>query len=276
MAKLRDLAFIDCETSGLDPEKHEILELAIVRVDPKTIEQKDVYHKYFVPVRDVSPKIRAINGYDEERWRECNAEGIQPKHLDRIRTILTGATPAGQNPSFDLGFLKQAFNIYSSCTQWPEMDYHVLDIASLAWPLFVSGLTEGVGLRHTRKYFGLTGEQHRALSDVLDTIEVYKRLGEIYVNTLTRTGKYIYDAIGSIFEPELEREATERLSCSEDVASLMSLLRMGEEDKVRGVLEQDEHRRRIYVGLGGDEMDKRTPDTEEILRLLRQHTREGA
>src|SRR5262249_31810668 len=99
MSKIRDLAFIDCETTGLDSEQDEIIELAIVRIDSKTFESKDTYHQYFYPTRPVAEEIRAINGYDEALWRERGAVLIHKVDTEQICKILTDTTPAGQNPN---------------------------------------------------------------------------------------------------------------------------------------------------------------------------------
>lgn len=38
---MSDLAFLDLETTGLDPARHEIIEAAVVRVDGRTLEELD-------------------------------------------------------------------------------------------------------------------------------------------------------------------------------------------------------------------------------------------
>lgn len=242
---MNDLAFLDCETTGLDPEKNEIIELAILRIDPKTLEEKELFHEYFFPTKPVAPEICAINGYSEKLWRERGAYTIDRNALERIFKILTDTTPVGQNPTFDLGFLKAIFKTWGSSSHisFPKIDYHVYDVATLAWPLVVAGLIPGVSLKHTRRYFELGGEEHRALGDVRATLGVYKIL----------MGKYVHVWTPSIFEPELERDAEEKLSCAEEASYYMGLLRLGRDEEVRKDLENEYTRRRVYLGLGGDD-----------------------
>lgn len=182
MAEIRDLCFVDIESTGLHPhEGHEIIEVAMVRICPKTLEERGRLHEYILPHVPPSSDVATINGYNEEEWRQNGAQHLTVNHLKSMSKLMTGATLAGQNPGFDKSFLEPVFKTFLE-QPWPKMDYHLLDVASLAWPLFVSGHIQGVGLKHTRKLFGLTGREHRALSDVLDTITVYKNTVSLYTN----------------------------------------------------------------------------------------------
>jgi len=176
-----DLAFTDTETTGLDPKIHELTEVAIIRIDPYTLEEKARFHRYFLPFAPPSEEVVKINGYSEALWRERGAKPICREDVVEIGAVLKGSAFAGQNPTFDRGFIHAAFGVYLPTL---EMDYHLIDVATLAWPLVVAGLLPGMGLKHSRKLFDCAGEQtHSALQDILDTIHVYKQLMEIYMST---------------------------------------------------------------------------------------------
>ena len=189
MSEIINLVFVDCETTGLDPERDHIVEVAAVRVD-NTYAPLQTFHAYILPKIPVPEHVAKINGYSKEVWEERGAISIGSLFHSGFFEVIRGGTYAGQNPGFDRSFLERSYALWREnavskseiCPAYPEMDYHLIDVASLAYPLQAAGLIPGVGLRHTRKLFDLKGEQHRALSDVLDTIEVFKKLMAIYTD----------------------------------------------------------------------------------------------
>ena len=92
-------AVIDVETTGLNPNIHEIIEVAIVTKD-------ESYHAKVIPmnIEHASPKALEINGYNEKDWY-----GAVPAKDVAIRTakMLDGKTIIGHNPSFDMSFLRE-------------------------------------------------------------------------------------------------------------------------------------------------------------------------
>jgi len=195
------LGFVDVETTGLNAEGNgsdggrepdHITEIAVARVHPETMRIEESVHVYVWPKRPVSDEVRRINGYSEEIWADRGAMGIR-QALARTLPLLGGTVPTGQNPHFDVDrFLRKAWEnagrmgadrIVPDIVPWPEMDYHRIDIASLALPLKVAGHIPGLSLKYTRKLFGLMGEQsHTAMGDVRDEIHVYGCLMRLYGN----------------------------------------------------------------------------------------------
>jgi len=95
-----DLVFVDVETTGLDPERHELLELAAVRVDPHTLEPIDHASVRVRPTRlaDADPKALEVNGYSDEAWRDAVtlATGLR-----RLAPLFEDALITGHNVGFD-------------------------------------------------------------------------------------------------------------------------------------------------------------------------------
>lgn len=178
-----DLVFTDCETTGLDPEKDEMIELAVVRVDSRTLEEKARFHRYFLPTVPVSPEVRAVNGYDEALWMERGARLLCPADLHELDMVLTGAAFAGQNVTFDRDFVRGGYA--SIGRAMPPMDYHLIDVTSLVWPFVVAGVLPGMSHKYSRQLRGLSGAQsHSALGDITETLDVYGWVMALYVWTI--------------------------------------------------------------------------------------------
>lgn len=172
-----DLCFADVETSGLDENEHEIIEIAAVRVDPITFVLKDEMEALVLPTKPVPPAAAAINGYNPEEWA---AEGISLHDaLVRLFPVLEGASLAGQNPDFDKRFITASAR--REQLVMPKLgSYRMPDVSSLAYPLLMIGLVPATGLETTTSFFCVPGVKHRAKSDVLRALSVFQILTEVY------------------------------------------------------------------------------------------------
>lgn len=174
-SKPRDLAFVDLETTGLDPERHDIVEIGIVRVDGRTLEVLSELELLVAPDRlaDAEPEALQVCGFTEAGW--ANAEPLSLA-LARVAPLLEGALIAGHNVGFDWSFLEAAHR--RAGLALPKVDYHRLDTASLAWPLVAGGELASVSLDKVAAHLGLERPTpHRALADARCSLEVARRLG---------------------------------------------------------------------------------------------------
>ena len=171
---MRPLTFIDLETTGLDPARHEILEIGVIGVDGRTLAEIDSAAVRVRPVRlqDADPAAPRLNAYSPSRWE--NATSLS-EALHRISPFLAGATLAGHNVAFDRAFLEVAWR----ATGGPPrgIDHHLLDTASLAWPLLAEGIVDSLSLMAISEALGLDlSEPHRALADAERSLEIARRL----------------------------------------------------------------------------------------------------
>lgn len=87
------------------------------------------------------------------------------------KLLTDGATIAGQNPHFDLRYLRRDFA--EAGRPFPKLDYHVIDLCSPAIFLVMAGCVETPSLRLTGPWAGCGPQTHRAAGDVRDAIKVF-------------------------------------------------------------------------------------------------------
>lgn len=171
---MRPLAFVDCETTGLDPARHELLEVAAIRVSPQTLAVETELAMMVRPTRtdDADPEALRIVGYSEEAWSDALP---LREAMAQLAPILDGAMLAGHNVAFDRGFLDAA---WKQVGHRPEnLDHHLLDTATMAWPLLSAKKLDSVSLTPVCKYLGIErGKEHAALADARASLEVARRL----------------------------------------------------------------------------------------------------
>ncbi len=186
------LAFIDTETTGLDPSKQEIIEIAILVVNEGRVVDK--FESKIRPQRieDASKKALEINGYaaNPEAWASApTMEEVGPL----IVKMLEGCTLVGHNVSFDEGFLTQ--NLKRAGIEG-KLPYHKIDTVVLAMEHLKPLGLKKVSLDSIRDFLGWSKEgAHRAMKDVEDCRKLFdlcwrmSLLGELKVRFLLLTKK---------------------------------------------------------------------------------------
>jgi DNA polymerase-3 subunit epsilon len=170
------IVFVDLETTGLDPSRHDIVEVAAIRVDARSLEALAEHDTLVAPQRleDAQPEALAVCGFSKAAWTNAVPLGDA---LRAIAPLLDGALVAGHNVAFDWAFLEAGFR--RAGLTLPQVDYHHLDTASLAWPLVASGELPSLSLDGLATLFGLERPRpHRALADARCALEVARRLAE--------------------------------------------------------------------------------------------------
>ena len=168
-------AFLDCEFGGLDPELHDITEVAVVLTDYRLAELKSAEWKIRPRPERVTPEAARISGYTEEGWRESlhvrDALSEFAALMPEDRTVV----PAGQNVRMDVMFLERA---YRNCGLPYPFDYHVIDLATLfyTWSLLAGERVPALSLRQAAVNAGLLegNVPHRAMGDARLTLETFR------------------------------------------------------------------------------------------------------
>ena len=179
--KTHNLAFIDVETTGLDPDKHELIEIGCVLARQISQEGKgsrlefieEFEYKIFPEhLEDADPESLMINGFTAERWGNAILlEDAMKRFSEKVR----GASFVAHNVSFDLAFIEKALKKSGVKN---TMHHHKIDTISLAFAiLYHNPEVQKFSLRSLCEFFGIQNENaHTALSDARATFEVYKRL----------------------------------------------------------------------------------------------------
>lgn len=172
----KNMLIIDLETTGLSRWRHEIIEIAILPVDIRTMEQcGDMYHRKVKPVKlkTADPKALEINGYTPEGWKD--AIDLDDMLLEIQPILKNKGMFAGANPQFDYGFLEYAYKEHS--IKFPYMERRMFDVATLALPLLAMGYIESVSMSKLCEYFEIERvAAHTADGDVRDTLAVMRKL----------------------------------------------------------------------------------------------------
>lgn len=178
--KRHNLAFIDLETTGLNPSRHEIVEIGclVVRQGERdgtpsfeVIDELDIKVKP-KHIETAEPEALRINGYNEADWLFAVdiAQG-----LTALSDKAENAIMVAQNVTFDWSFLQRAFE---ETGVQNKMHFPKIDIISLAFgKLYRDSRIQRYNLRELAQFFGVTNDKaHSAMSDIRATFEIYKKL----------------------------------------------------------------------------------------------------
>ncbi|MEK7587031.1 MAG: 3'-5' exonuclease [Patescibacteria group bacterium] len=179
--KKHNLAFIDLETTGLDPMVHEIIEIGgiVARQISRAGRgaKLEIVEEFEFKIKPehlelAEPEALRINGYNEMEW--LFAPDLK-KVLETVSGKLKDSVMVAQNVTFDWSFLNQAFK--KTGLKNP-MHYHKLDLISLAFAkLYDNERLERFSLQALSEHFGIKNEKaHTALADIRVTVEIYKKL----------------------------------------------------------------------------------------------------
>lgn len=165
-----DIAFIDTETTGLDPNRAEVIEFAAIRRNADGTETR--FHTLICPQRidDADVKALEINGYIKapERWDVAPTMG---QVGNQIADFLKGTVICGHNISFDEAMLNA--NLHRAGVK-RRVPYHKVDTVTLAHEHLVPLGLKRLSLDFIRAFLGWSKEgAHTAMKDAEDVQRLY-------------------------------------------------------------------------------------------------------
>lgn len=119
-----DYAVVDLELTGLDPRRHEIISLAVVRITEGRVRVADTLYRIVRPARMPDGETIRIHGL-----RESDLAGAPPLAdvMDELLAALTGKALVAHVAPIEEGFLRPALGRHGL-----ELRNPVLDTARLA------------------------------------------------------------------------------------------------------------------------------------------------
>lgn len=172
----RPIAITDLETTGVDPAVHEIVEIGLVLIDQSTFKILDTLDVKVKPKHlEVATEFALkLNGYNEADW--CDALSLEEAvalYIAKTKDAIFCASPV----TFDWSFIEAAFKKTKLAH---EMDYHRLDIFSMAWQTLRHTDLEKFNGDALMKFFGLEPEPpvHRAINGAMKDYEIFTKLME--------------------------------------------------------------------------------------------------
>lgn len=134
------LAFVDCETTGLNPETNQIWEVAVITADPYEDGSGYEFEEYVaqlpVDLQRADSIALSIGGWynRSEQWQQRSANFLADGSASReVAFEVIERTKdryfVGAVPSFDANFLRQFFKHQRLVPTW---NYHLVDVEALA------------------------------------------------------------------------------------------------------------------------------------------------
>jgi DNA polymerase-3 subunit epsilon len=179
--KIHNLAFIDTETTGTDPNRHEIIELAVIVARQVPREGKGPKLEI---IEECEWKIKPrhietaeedalrVNGYNEVDW--MFASELKPV-MEQFAKKVESATFVSHNITFDYNFVMKAFE---ETGVENNMHYAKLDTISIAFArLYDAPQAERFSLRALCELLKVENPKaHTALADTRALFQCYKKL----------------------------------------------------------------------------------------------------
>ncbi|EQC45532.1 PolC-type DNA polymerase III [Bacteriovorax sp. Seq25_V] len=176
-----NFVFIDLETTSLDIENADIIELALVWKDNHSDEIKK-YVTLIKPRRQVSREISSLTGI-------TNKSLVNEKEFNELASnlfeMLEGKILVGHKVDFDYEVLKNHF-------QRIGINYASKTVCTLRLSKsFIPGL-KSYSLVDMNSFFNLSyGKAHRALNDALAAYNLYEKIKDTYYPRTPSALKYI-------------------------------------------------------------------------------------
>lgn len=172
------LTVFDTETSGLNPDKHEILEIALLTFIIDNDGEEHILKQYEQKLKPknihlANSRALQINGYSEEAWKDSiefeAAYGDINDIFEKSDILL------GQNLIFDIRFLDEMCK--RSSLSYPDYPAYI-DTKEMADKLVRAEWIKKSGMDYLVEHYGVVtkGRAHTALADCWRTYEVWKKL----------------------------------------------------------------------------------------------------
>lgn len=176
------LAFLDVETTGLDPQKHEVIQVGVVLAKqiPRSgssvgpaLEKIEEFEIKIKPERleDAEEDALRVNGYSDADW--MFAPDLK-NAVEFLSKKLSGTIQVSHNLTFDSAFMEKTFE---RAGMENPMARYKLDTISIAFARLYNRPDVKFSLKYLCDLFQVKNDNaHTALSDAKALYEVYKKM----------------------------------------------------------------------------------------------------
>lgn len=178
----KDILIIDVEATGIDYQKNELIQLAGVLLDKKTLKEKKSFESFIKPVkwRNRDPEAMAVNKIE---WSQlAKAPSLKTVITKFEKHFGTNVVLAPYGTIMDTAMLRIA---YQKTGKTYKYDYHVFDV----WPLCYTYMAKKKLLTNKKRFSGFSlndianhfkikipSNRHTALADCRLEAEVLRKL----------------------------------------------------------------------------------------------------
>lgn len=187
----RTIVWIDFETGGLDPDKHQVIEVgAIATSVPALVELERFEQRVTLAPGRTTPEALAINHYSEERWKDAvdsgtaiqNLAAFLEKHATADYFGRRVALLGGHNfLTFDSRFLEawaKRWKVRLPCAFRHGYMWDTIHLAQ-TYALVCGSSFENLKLETLCRWAGVEyGELHTAMADVSATVDLARCIVE--------------------------------------------------------------------------------------------------
>lgn len=173
--------YLDVETTGLNPSINDIVQLACIPVIDG-VEQKS-FNQFCQPLNwsAIEQEAVKVHGITEEMMRGYQSQSQLLKNLvDYLKSFGTKFTIAGYNCNFDKSFIGAAFSKNGLGSDYPKyFNNDIRDVYVRARAIKSKLKSTKLKLVNLAEEFGIEIKAHDALSDIIATIKVDRKISEI-------------------------------------------------------------------------------------------------
>ena len=153
---MKDLCFIDIETTGSVFGYHEIVEIAAIRTAPDASVVHGIWHARVMPRHPerITARAQELNGFSKDLWASAR---ISDQSLWKEFSLFAAdCVPVCHNPSFDRAFITLA--AVAEGVDDLRVGFHWIGTESLAWPFYQRGMFPILSLAHLCDFFNIERE----------------------------------------------------------------------------------------------------------------------
>lgn len=147
----KDLLMLDIEATGINVTKHEIIQLAAVLLDKKTLKEKESFNMFVKPKRWAKreKEAMAVNNITWEQLK--NAPSLKTVLQKFNKTFGKNVIPATYGGNLDIVFLPDAYR--STDMKYP-FEYHTFNM----WPVCYAFMAKHKQLKNRKRFVGFSLE----------------------------------------------------------------------------------------------------------------------